>query len=161
MKRLIVLLIVAAAVAGGWFVGSRFYALYDLREAARSGDVARLEGRVDFPAFRDSLKAEVGGAIERERMGSSDLGTRLAKAGAGLAIDGLVTPEAVATLVRSGQAAGVTVARREDATEPVEWHIEGDGLHAFRLVTSDSDGALIFRRDGLGWKLAGIDLDGI
>ncbi|WP_164843988.1 DUF2939 domain-containing protein [Croceicoccus ponticola] len=157
MKRLFALLFVIAAAFGGWFVGSRLYAVHDLSQAARDGDVARLEGRVDFPAFRESLKSEVGGAIEREDIGG--LGSVLAKASASFAIDKFVNPETVAQLVRTGQADGVTVAVRAEEREPVDWRIESGDLHAFRLTGPDPRGALIFRRDGLGWRLAGIDLN--
>jgi len=161
MKRFVALVLLLAATAAGWFVGSRLYALHDLSQAARDGDVTRLEGRVDFPAFRESLKSEIDGKIAQD-VGEGPLvglGSVLAKAGAGLAVDALVTPEAVAQIVRTGQAAGLTVTVREDTREPAQWHIEGGDLQSFRLVGSDPRGALIFRRDGLGWKLAGIDLD--
>ena len=37
--------------------------------------------------------------------------------------------------------------------------IERDGLNAFRVRGRDrAKGALVFRRHGLGWKLAGVDL---
>ncbi|WP_066557839.1 DUF2939 domain-containing protein [Croceicoccus bisphenolivorans] len=157
MKKLLAYLFLIACIAVGWFIGSRLYALHDLREAARAGDVARLEGRVDFHAFRESLKSEVGGAIDREDIGG--LGSVLAKAGTSLAVDTLMTPDSVAQLVRTGQAAGVTVAERSDTREPVDWRIRSDGLNAFRLYGEDGHGALVFRRDGLGWVLAGVDLD--
>jgi len=156
VRRFLVLLILLGLAFIGWFIGSRLYALDDLREAAREGDVARLEGRVDFPAFRESLKSELDGKIESKTGG---LAAVVAKAGASLAVDALVTPEAVAQLVRTGKAGGVIVANRQDEREPVDWRIESGGLDSFRLVGAEGHGALVFRRDGLGWKLAGIDLD--
>lgn len=157
MKRLFAFLFLIAVAVGGWFVGSRLYAVNDLVTAAREGDEAQLAQRVDFPAFRESAKAEVNSRIDGEVGGG--LGSVLAKAGAGLAIDTLVTPETVAQIVRTGQASGITVTVREDEREPVEWHIVGGNFTSFRLVGSDPRGALVFRRDGLGWRLAGIDLD--
>lgn len=158
MKRIVGLLILVAVVAGGWFVGSRLYAVNDLASAAQGGDSARLERRVDFPAFRDSLKSEIGGAIERRGIGG--IGSVVAKASADFAIDRFVNPETIAQLVRTGQADGVGIAMRADEREPVTWRIVGGDLTSFRVVGPDPRGALIFRRDGLGWRLAGIDLDG-
>ncbi|MDR7102137.1 DUF2939 domain-containing protein [Croceicoccus sp. BE223] len=158
MKRLLALLFLTAVVAGGWFIGSRLYAVNDLASAAQSGDSARLERRVDFPAFRDSLNSEVDGAIERREIGG--IGSVVAKASADFAIDRFVNPETIGQLVRTGQADGVGIAMRDDEREPVSWRIEGGDLNSFRVTGPDPCGALIFHRDGLGWRLAGIDLDG-
>ncbi|HEX2794952.1 MAG TPA: DUF2939 domain-containing protein [Croceicoccus sp.] len=157
MKRLLAFLFLAIVLAGGWFIGSRLYAVNDLASAAQSGDSPRLERRVDFPAFRESLKSEVGGAIERRGIGG--IGSVVAKASADFAIDRFVNPETIAQLVRTGQADGVGIAVRADEREPVSWRIEGGDLNSFRVTGPDPRGALVFRREGLGWRLAGIDLD--
>lgn len=163
MKKLFGWLFLAAIVFGIWFFGSQFYAAHDLRQAARDGDVARLEGRVDFPAFRDSLKSQIENRIETEAaerggpLGS--LGSKLAKAGTGVVVDTVVTPETVAQMIRTGQAAGLVISRRESEREPVAWRFERGGFDTFRLAAEEGSGALVFRRDGLGWKLVGVDLD--
>lgn len=162
MKRLVLFAFVLILAGGGWFVGSRLYAVHDLAAAAREGDSARLERRVDFPAFRASLKGEVGDAIEARGLPGLDpridpqLGKVLGRAGVDFAIDRFVNPETLGQLVRTGQAGDVTVAARADEREPVEWRIEGGNLHAFRVTGPEAQGALVFRRDGLGWRLAGI-----
>lgn len=156
MKRLLFIVIAILLAGGGWFVGSRIHAVNDLASAARDGDSARLERRVDFPAFRESLKGQAGIAIDRQVR--DGLGAALARAGTDFAIDRFVNPETLGQLVRTGRAGDVTLAVRDDEREPVAWRIEGGNLHSFRVTGPDSRGALIFRRDGLGWRLAGIDL---
>lgn len=163
MKKLFGWLFLAVIVGGIWFFGSQFYAANDLRQAARDGDVARLEGRVDFPAFRDSVKGQIESRIESEAeaRGASlgPLGAKLAKAGTGVVVDTVVTPETVAQIIRTGQAAGLVISRRESEREQVAWRFERGGFNTFRLAAEEGSGALVFRRDGLGWKLVGVDLD--
>lgn len=165
MKRLFVLAVLLILAGGGWFVGSRLYAVHDLAAAARDGDSARLERRVDFPAFRASLKGEVGDVIAERGLPGLDpridprLSKVLARAGADFAIDRFVNPETLGQLVRTGQAGDVTVATHSDEREPVEWRIEGGDLHTFRVTGPEAQGALVFRRDGLGWRLAGIEFE--
>ena len=50
-------LILLAAV--GWILGSPYYTLWQMREAARANDADRLSAFVDYPALRADLKSEI------------------------------------------------------------------------------------------------------
>ncbi|KAK0360075.1 hypothetical protein LTR94_028727, partial [Friedmanniomyces endolithicus] len=89
---------------------SPFVAAQGLIRAARAGDVAGLERYVDFPAFRTSLKAELNARAVmeiRERAGGDTglaaLGALLAPSLVEGAVDGFITAQGVAAMVRSGQ----------------------------------------------------------
>ncbi|WP_262423303.1 DUF2939 domain-containing protein [Brevundimonas denitrificans] len=62
LTRLIAILIGAFLVA--WFA-SPVFAVRSLINAARTGDEARLERLVDFPAVRDDLKAQLNAQLVR------------------------------------------------------------------------------------------------
>lgn len=154
---------------GGWYFGSQPFAMLQLRDAAQSGDPEQLEAQVDFPALRDDMKAELRARVEQE-LDASDNPLGRAGAAIGVAmldrmIDGLVTPTAIAGLVRGGE---MVAAENEAASPPadegeaVDWDITREGLSRFtaRPISADGDAGpeLEFARDGLGWKLVGINL---
>lgn len=161
--------------AGAWFA-SPMLAVRGLIDAARTGDEARLERLVDFPAFRDSLKDELNARLRAEmqaELGGRDsalggLGMMLAPALIGGAVDAVVTAPAIASMVRTAEAPDPL-----DRTRPSE--PDGDdpdirqsygyrGLNTFALTLTDPDhpeaelDLLLERRGLFGWKLAGVDL---
>jgi hypothetical protein len=166
----------AAAVAVvflGWFAASPWLAAKALGDAAERGDAQALERLVDFPRFRDSMKQEFNARfVEEMRASSGDdplagLGALLGPALISGAVDALVTPQAIAMMVRTGEAPKAEdVARPEPkADEPEPKRTLGyrdlntfainfeDGRRADRSIT------LLMKRDGLfGWKLAAVDL---
>lgn len=162
-NRLIGLGLAAAALFGGWYYASPLYAMNALRDAAQSGSEEALEGSVDFPVLRDNLKAEFRDRLAGELGGDGggnlgDLGTSIGMAMIDPIVDGLVTPEAIATVVRQGN---VLPQGRGDATSQpsgeAEWTVER-GLSRFTARQAEGETALVFERRGLGWKLVGIDL---
>jgi hypothetical protein len=159
---LIGLLVAAAALFAAWYYASPFYAMYALRDAAQSGDESALESSVDFPLLRENLKAELRERIAGEN--ANDLGALGARIGAVIAgpvIDGLVTPEAIATIVRQGDVLphdGGDPGQAAPASGEAEWTVNHDGLSRFTAQPSTGGTALVFERRGLEWKLVGIDL---
>jgi hypothetical protein len=155
---------------------SPFVAAQGLIRAARTGDVAGLEQSVDFPAFRTSLKAELNARASleiRERTGGdramAALGMLLAPSLVEGAVDGLVTPEGIAAMVRSGDKPRPErpVPASDTPATPKEqihqsWAYRGINTFAVTLTRDDRpDDALVLimeRRGPLSWKLAGVDL---
>ena len=151
MKKIAIGLV--AAILGLALVAcfiSPFVAAQRLIRAARMGDVAGLEQTVDFPAFRASLKMLAPSLVEG-------------------AVDGLVTPEGVAAMVRSGDkprpekpvpAADTPAAPKERIHQ--SWAYRGVNRFAVTLTRDDRpDDPLVLimeRRGPLSWKLAGVDL---
>lgn len=152
---------------------------HGLIAAARRGDEAGIERRVDFPALRDSLKSELEDEVSRRvrddprlaDRGLGGIGAMLAPMILSGAVDTLVTPQVVARMVASGQAPDPAGARDEPAIPAVE--DEDDHLHqswgyrdlnqfAVTLTPRDRPDehlALIMERRGLFvWKLAAVDI---
>ena len=86
-----------------------------------------------------------------------------------LGVEMVVTPEAVQAMFDAKSAASTTgrgpgtKATNGVAVMPVgipkqDLVIERHGLSEFKVRTKGKDGAAIFRRYGLGWKLAGFDV---
>jgi len=127
--------LLALATAGWWF-GSPWWTLWRMRSAAEAGDSGTLAAYVDFAAVRASAKAQL-----RPRFG------RLGAGLAGPAVDALVSPTALRlALVKPRRArggAGLKVIR----TGVSEFRVRREGAPGGK-------GDLVFRRHGLGWKLA-------
>ncbi len=119
---------VAGIVALGIAVyASPYRAVNALREAAEAGDRERLVTFVDFPALRESLKAELNATVIAPMLDKaqgkpySGLGTVLAGAMLGPMVDAMVTPEGVAEMVRRGRprpATGDTAATAAEGSSP-------------------------------------------
>ncbi|WP_299175195.1 DUF2939 domain-containing protein [uncultured Brevundimonas sp.] len=178
MTRKILTGLLVAVVAGlliACFV-SPFVAAQGLIRAARTGDQAGLERYVDFPAFRASLKTELNAraALEIRRRAGDDtgmaaLGMLLAPSLVEGAVDGFVTPQAIAAMVRSGEKP-----RPERPVPPTDtpatpkdrihqsWAYRGINAFAVTLTRDDRpDDALVLileRRGLFGWQLTGVDL---
>jgi Protein of unknown function (DUF2939) len=165
---LIGLMLAAAALLGGWYYASPFYAMSQLRDAAKAGDEAALEARVDFPALRDDLKQEASAAMAREIADNPENPLGAAGATFGMAlvgpmIDAFVNPDMIARLVREGKTGNADAEEvpSEQAGE-ADWQVERNGLSTFiaRPVSDDGEPGpeLEFARDGLGWRLVGMNL---
>ena len=159
----------ALVAAGGWWFSSPSWTLKAMREAAAAHDERALSAHVDYPALRESLKDNVMRRITTDGRGAEGLGAigaQVANAIAGPLIDAAVTPHGVEAMFRV-ETAQETAARAPDMAggplpklpqakdQPV---IERHGLSAFTVRGRDPGSArLLFRRDGLGWRLSGVD----
>ncbi|MBV7259180.1 DUF2939 domain-containing protein [Erythrobacter crassostreae] len=160
--------IVIAAVVG-WYFASPGLAMMQLRDAAQSGDEVQLEESIDFPRLRDGLKADLKARMAAEVVTSDNVGMEALGSALGLAmidpiIDGFVTPETMAALVRKGRLESPDQKSQSEQPEAqeAEWAIEREGISRFSAQPDSPDGEempkLIFERDGLGWKLVELDL---
>lgn len=145
-------LVLAIVFAGaGWWFGSPWWTLYQMKQAAQAHDVRALAAHVDFPALREDVSTQLR---SRFRLGGG-LGESLL-AGAlsrGVASE-IVRPEAIEILLATvASARAVADIRAEDM------EMRRDGIDQFRMVSRKPEGGeLIFRRRGIGWKLAGVRL---
>lgn len=162
------------------YFASPVVAVRGLTGAARTGDEAALRERVDFPAFRDSLKDELNAELVARMRADprsdnpvlSGLGMLLAPSLVSGMVDAFVTPQAIATMVRSAKAPD-PMERPERVESPAPETGERDtvrqswayrDLNTFAVTLTntrhpDQHLALLMERRGLfGWKLAGIDL---
>jgi len=138
-----------------------------LDQAAARRDGAELARRADLPALKQSLGRvllqQVGGALPDDKGDNRKMLSQFIIAGAliGPLVDTLVTPEGIGALLRgqiAARAAGGTAAGQLPAYKQ-SW----EGLSTVRATAISADGdpgplVLVLRRDGLTWKLAGVEV---
>jgi len=151
---LVALVVIVVLIALAFAYASPYIALDRLKRAADARDAATVNEYVDFPAFRESLKEQLG-ALLRRRIGAENHGNPLAALGAmigvaliGPLVDAYATPDGVAALLN-----GIppqTTAGYRGLNEFVVTYQHGVG---------DTRYAAIFHREALfTWKLAAVDL---
>ena len=171
------IVIAALLLAGaGWYEFSPLYTLNQMREAAAAGNVAKLSNYVDYQALKIDMKDEIRREIilEGNRRGAETdpltrFGTDIAVAFVKPGVDLLVTPEAVQAMFDARSAAneggrgsasakGSTVGVMPVGIPKAEAVIERHGFNEFKVLAKGKDGAAVFRRYGLSWKLVGVDM---
>lgn len=174
-RRTVWLVVAGAVVAALIYAASPVLAARQLVAAARAGDQAALERRVDFPAFRESLKSELNARLMAEMRAEEDgAGRALAVLFGPALVSGVVetfvTPGAIAAMVRDAEPPEPSLERDAAPVEPTDETPKIRQSYGFRglntfAVTLRRDGhedepvvLLMERRGVLDWKLAGIDL---
>lgn len=176
MKWILIAVGALIAAAFGWYEASPLYTLKQMRDAATAGNTAKLANYVDYEALKIDMKGELRREIvlEGNRRGAESdplikFGTDIATAFVQPGVDLLVTPEAVQAMFDARSAAnqggrGSPAAQASKVSVmPVgipksDAVIERHGLSEFKVKVKGKDGAAIFRRYGLRWKLAGVDM---
>ena len=176
LKWILITVAALSAAVFGWYEASPLYTLGKMREAAEAGNTAKLANYVDYQSLKIDLKDELRREIilEGNRRGAETdplvkFGTDIAVAFVRPGVDLLVTPEAVQAMFDANSAANqggrgsVAAARSSVAVMPVgipkaDAVIERHGLSMFKVKVKGKDGAAVFRRYGVGWKLAGVDM---
>ena len=175
MKSIAIVISLLIAGIVGWYEISPRYTLNEMRKAATAGNGAKLSNYVDYEALKIDLKGELRREIllEANRRGAEhnpavkwagELAVELIPSG----VDLLVTPEAVEAMFDVRSAANTTgrgpaAGGSKVGVMPVGIRKEGIvieriGLSEFKVRTKGKDGAAVFRRDGLSWKLVGVDM---
>jgi hypothetical protein len=162
---LAVLLLVLALAATAWWQFSPRWTLAAMQRAALAGDVAALESRIDFPALRGSLSSQLEAQLAAEARAAR---TPLARFGIELAVsfvqpmvEAAVTAETLRFALALGEEAalpaGLPALAALAAPRPA---LARDGFKSFAVSAgADPDlPALRFCREGLSWKLCGVDL---
>lgn len=161
-KYLIAGAVLSLALVAGWFAASPYWTLRQVSAAAKANDAERLSSYVDYPALREDVKAKLTarllGATEKKDP-TAALGRAMGMALMAPMVDAFVSPAglkaAFARMDKDGKA-GSTAASNRPEEKP---RIERLGLNSFRVGDPDQPGSgLVFKRNGLTWKLAGIDL---
>lgn len=166
-NRIIALLLLLGVLAGGWWFGSPWWTLYQMREAAEARDADKLAGYIDFPSLRQTSKAQLQAAMLAEANSNSASPDRFGAAGSMMAmamigplIDALMTPEMMRQAFEKAPAGGGK-SRPALGIDANGTSVVRSGLDEFRLHRAEArgeEGDLIFRRHGLGWKLAEVRL---
>ena len=177
MKRSYIAAAVAAAVIalGGYF-GSPYIAVLSLKSAAANHDRDKLEELVDFPAVRESLKAQMKAAMlksfanDPEMQGNPFAGLALAMAPVMIdgMIDSFVTPDAMTTILRDGKPGKPSEASTNETVQPgsePDYEQGFKDLNTFNVTVlphaapPSEKTTMVFKRQGLfDWRLKRIDL---
>jgi hypothetical protein len=152
-------------VAAAWLYFSPYLAYRKITRAADRGDVEALNDVVDFPALRTSFKENVKTSVAREISANRDnpfaaIGGALAGLVTAPIVDAAVTPAGIAALTR-GNDPREDDGDDDDKESRMERDRRYEGLNRFAVrylhpETGAEQIALILRRDGLTWKLAGV-----
>ena len=152
------------------YVASPYYSVWRFGEALRTHDMDALSARVDFNAVRGSLKQQIRdhflGVLAKKK---KDRLAQFLTANAGdpldQLIDAYVTPEGLAAIISDPapirNASSLSSLPGVDGSSPgINWSKFG---HAFftspRDFAVEHDGIkLLFRFNGLGWKLHTLEL---
>lgn len=134
-----------------------------------TGDAEALDGLVDFPSVRESLKAQLNAAMMAKMQNDPEmannpfagLGMMLAPAIIERAVNAYVTPEGMAAIVRGKKPAEASDVAAGN-TEP-DYKSEWVDLYTFRLTpvgqtATDPMPSFIFKRQGIAsWELTKIE----
>jgi len=175
-KNVILICVGLFMVIGGiGFYFTPHIAVYNMKKAADNKDVETLSDYVDYPAFRESLKANFNAMMASEVAKSKNnnlfeaLGAALAAAIINPMIDSLVTPESLAMLMK-GEKPQMENTRSSLRTESshseadTKMSMEYDGINRFVVKVKGKDSSedpvkLIFKRKGIiSWKLSALRL---
>ena len=136
-------------------------------EAAAKRDNAQIARHVDLPALKHSLGRlmlqQMGAALPDDKGNNRQMMGQFVIAGAlvGPLVETLVTPDGIGALLR-GQIAARAAGGAVNGPMPA-YRLSWDGLSSVRAAMLSSDGEpgallLVLRRDGIRWKLAGVEM---
>jgi hypothetical protein len=174
MKRAPVYVCAAAVLFIIAYLASPVLGYYRIQEAARSGNQDALEATVDFPAVRESLKAQLSAGLAAKAQSDPKLksnpfarfGMMLAGALVGKVVDTYLTPEAIGQMVSQAKAPGLEAQSPVDgiANPKLEKHYAYISLDRFRVTAVDPShpdrpfSFVMERRWLFDWKLIRIEL---
>jgi hypothetical protein len=156
--RFLILSTVLIALFLAWYIGSPWWALSRMHEAARAEDWTTLASYMDMDALRKASEANaeagLGGALQYAREAHS----------APERESGVANAETFRQMARAGPAERAKDAEEAIAFRPTEliagslWsepRFERSGVDTFtiRRNATPSPGTFVFRRHGLGWRL--------
>jgi Protein of unknown function (DUF2939) len=154
--------------AGGYVYAEPYLALNGMKKAVEAKNADAVSAYIDYEALRTDLKAETKAAMAAEAAANpndpqAQMGMALGGAMVDQMIDGIVTPEGMKKMIEAAPAPN-TVKTGKNASEEMresfkDFEVERIGLSEFKLRNpkKPETAALHFKRDGMSWKLIGID----
>jgi len=157
------------------------WTVYRMRQAIVARDAQALVSHVDFPALRESLKAQLmlklagsgaGGGDGQKQNPFAALGQAFAAGLVGQLIDGIVTPDGVMLMMQAGKVSAApaqappaapprTDAPAESRPKAPDYQLQYLDFSTVRIRAAQDQGtAFILRRHLVfGWKLSGVELN--
>ncbi|MGY8527010.1 DUF2939 domain-containing protein [Paracidovorax citrulli] len=181
-KKVLTCAIVAIAFVGASSYASPYWTIYQMRSAIEKRDSDKFSSYVDFPALRESLKAQLLLSLQDKMEGPdmkenpfAGLGHMIGLAMVNTLVDTMVSPAGVMALMagekpatesspKPGQspAPAADGAREEAAKDALEYDVSYEGWDMVRATATKENGESIaadYRREGLwSWKWVGIQL---
>lgn len=140
-----------------------------MQRAIVQGDAQSFSAHVDYPMLRQSVRAEARARLQAEAARTPPftlkaLGLSLALEYVDRMVDSAVSPETLGLVLAGTASAGAWIDTPGLASLSLlalpTTEIERQGLDGFTLRAAGEEGGteLLFRRDGLQWRLSGIHL---
>src|ERR1022692_4503657 len=174
MPRKISLVIALVAILVGFYVGSPYWTLHQMRSAAQAGQGDRLAGYVDFPAVRESIKTQFVATMADQMKdagkdnASAAFGNMLAASMMNGILDMMITPDGLVRIMKQGKLQRDTASAASPAApavtdtpatpaKPLRIDREYEGLKGFKVTMFDpsSDKPItqfVLNRDGIDRK---------
>lgn len=157
---LLALLLLAYVAAGPWL------AINGIRRLVAAGQQDELWRFVDFQRLRDSLRPQLEEKIMRDilartasRSGPLAIG-KVSSAFTEPAVKAMASPQGLATLLQGSALARTTApGTPNDGLKHAQTRFQSPSLFTATVASAEGRPVVFeFRRDGLGWKLAGLRL---
>lgn len=157
---------VIIGVAALWYFESPVWTLRNMKAAAEANDAEALNAYIDYPALRESLKAELTARMiaeaQKEKSGLGAVGLAFGSALVSPMVDGLVSPATMraALIARRDQQTPRGTNGADSALKfPDQPVIVRRGFSEFLLATKGAPkSGLVFKRHGFAWQLSGVEL---
>jgi Protein of unknown function (DUF2939) len=161
-----------AAIVGGGAYFSPYLALNNMKSATVNRNAEALAQEINFPSLRVSIKENIKAQVIKQIVGSSSPETPkmspelVAKVDKMISpmVDKIVTPEGIEQLMQDkvpGAKIDLSNLEKDIAKSDVKMGYESLDrfvVHITDKVDRAKDVSLILKRDGLAWKLAGVDI---
>ena len=164
----LLLVLLAAYTAAGPYL-----AVNGIRNVVASGEYGKLSRFVDFRKLREDVTPQIQARITRDiqqRLGAgsaADIASSVALEISAPVIDAIVSPLGVATLLTGSSLAHKITGKKDKdgrvhADDPLKDAKTGYvSMSRFTATVTTDEGkplVFVFERDGLSWKLTGLDL---
>ena len=161
-------------IAGGGFYYSPYLTLNKMRNATENQNVDALAKEINFPELRVSIKESVKTQVFKQiaaetgisggKLSTPKMTPELVEKMVGPMVDKLITPEGLERLINNkvpGAKIDLANLDRDIAKSDINMGYESIDRFVVRItdkVDRSKDVSLILKRDGIAWKLAGIDI---
>jgi Protein of unknown function (DUF2939) len=150
------------AVAGGGIYYSPYLALNNIKNATENRNASALSQEINFPALRVSIKENVKAQVMKQMAGVTT--PEIVEKMVNPMVEKIVTPEGIEQLMQDkvpGTKLDLANLDRDLAKSDIKMGYESLDrfvVHITDKVDRSKDVSLILKRDGLAWKLSGIDI---
>ncbi len=162
-----------AAISGGGIYYSPYLTLNNMKNATENQNVDALSKEINFPELRVSIKESVKVQVLKHIAGSDDgsispkMTPEIVEKMVSPMVDKLITPEGLDQLIHDkvpGAKIDLANLDRDIAKSDIKMGYESIDRFVVHITDKhdrSKDVSLILKRNGLAWKLAGIDISNL